>query len=111
MGLIYEEFVKFNYTQYTAWCKSRNQSFACGKMAMCKHICLYTRQLQPSIIKSVIDMPVFHLDKTEENVTKTFRFPKGLAEQLEQLAQEKNISMNRLVIQCCQFTLEHLARD
>lgn len=49
----------------------------------------------------------FKIKKTEY-INKTFRIPKELHERLSQLAQEENISMNELVIQCCEFALENL---
>lgn len=43
-----------------------------------------------------------------EYVNKTFRMPKELVVKLETLAQEKGISVNQLVIQCCNYALENL---
>ncbi len=50
----------------------------------------------------------FQIEKGYENVTKTFRIPIPLAERLEKLAAENHISFNALVIQCIQFSLDHL---
>ncbi len=50
----------------------------------------------------------FQIEKGYDNVTKTFRIPIPMAERLEQLAAENNISFNALVIQCIQFSLDHL---
>lgn len=41
-------------------------------------------------------------------VTKSFRLPVELVEQMSVLAQKKNISLNKLVIQCCEYALENL---
>lgn len=41
-------------------------------------------------------------------VNKTFRMPAELVSELGVLAQKKDISVNQLVIQCCQFAMEHL---
>lgn len=48
--------------------------------------------------------------KKIEHANKTFRLPCDLIDQLEKLAQEKDVSLNQLVIQCCQYALDHLDR-
>lgn len=45
--------------------------------------------------------------KKQEYVNRTFRITKELADQLSQVAQEEDISVNELVVQSCQFALEH----
>lgn len=50
---------------------------------------------------------MFKIEKPEY-VNKTFRMEKKLVEQLEQLAQNENISVNSLVIQCCNYALDNL---
>lgn len=50
----------------------------------------------------------FTIRKGYATVTKTFRIPIPLAEELEQLAAENNISMNDLVLQCIAFAMKHL---
>ena len=47
---------------------------------------------------------MFTVKKTEY-INKTFRIPKELSLKLEELAQEKNVSVNNLVIQCCEYAL------
>lgn len=49
----------------------------------------------------------FKIKKTEY-VNKTFRITKDLNERLSRIAQKENISMNELVVQCCEFTLSNL---
>lgn len=39
---------------------------------------------------------------------KTIRMPDPLIERLEGLAEQNDISFNQLVIQCCEYALEHL---
>lgn len=39
---------------------------------------------------------------------KTIRMPDTLIEKLERLATEHDISFNQLVIQCCEYAIEHL---
>lgn len=50
---------------------------------------------------------MFKIEKPEY-VNKTFRMEKKLVEQLEKLAQNENISVNSLVIQCCNYALDNL---
>lgn len=50
---------------------------------------------------------MFRVKKTEY-ANKTLRMPTELIETLEKLAQEKEISFNRLVIQCCNYAMDHL---
>lgn len=49
--------------------------------------------------------------KRQEYVNRTFRLTKELADTLSQVAQEENISVNELVVQSCQFALEHMKKD
>ena len=49
--------------------------------------------------------------KKDEHANKTFRMPCELIDELEKLAQEKGVSLNQLVIQCCQYALDHLDRS
>lgn len=49
---------------------------------------------------------MFTVKKTEY-INKTFRIPKELSLKLEELAQEKNVSVNNLVIQCCEYALNN----
>lgn len=46
--------------------------------------------------------------KNEETISKTFRMPESLIKKLEKLSDEKNISLSKLVIQCCEYALENL---
>lgn len=43
-----------------------------------------------------------------EYTNKTFRMPAELVKELEKLAQDKQISLNQLVIQCCNYALENI---
>lgn len=53
---------------------------------------------------------MFRVEKTEY-ANKTFRLPVELIQKLERLAQDEQVSMNQLVIQCCNYALDHLERD
>lgn len=50
---------------------------------------------------------MFHVKKPEY-INKTFRFPVELTKELEKLAQEKNVSLNNLVIQCCEYAMQNI---
>lgn len=52
-------------------------------------------------------MEQFRVEKTEY-VNKTFRLPKDLVTELSVLAQQKNVSLNQLVIQCCRYSVNNL---
>lgn len=43
-----------------------------------------------------------------EYVTKTFRMPAKLMNELDRLAYENNLSLNALVIQCLQYAIDDL---
>lgn len=45
--------------------------------------------------------------KKQEYVNRTYRITRELAEELSQVAQEEDISVNELVVQCCQFALKN----
>ena len=45
-----------------------------------------------------------------EIVNKTIRMPEDLIEQLEEIATLENISFNQLVLQCCEYAINHLPR-
>ena len=50
---------------------------------------------------------MFRVEKPEY-VNKTFRMPLALVQDLERIAQEEQVSMNQLVIQCCNYALDHM---
>lgn len=50
---------------------------------------------------------MFKIDKNE-TINKTFRIPTELAKKLQTIAQQQGISMNNLVIQCCEYALKEL---
>lgn len=49
---------------------------------------------------------MFKIEK-KEFINKTFRMDKTLVERLAKVAQEENISVNSLVIQCCSYALDN----
>ena len=46
--------------------------------------------------------------KKPTSSNRTVRMPDELIEKIGNLANDKGISFNQLVIQCCEFALEHL---
>ncbi len=52
-------------------------------------------------------MKMFEIRKPSAS-NKTIRMPDTLIEKLERLAGEHDISFNQLVIQCCEYAMEHL---
>lgn len=63
---------------------------------------------------SVLDRSVyimgFKIEK-EEYVNKTFRMNKKLVDQLEKICDEKNISLNKLVVKCIEYALNDMEED
>ena len=49
---------------------------------------------------------VFTVKKTQ-NSNKTIRMPDALIERLQTIADANDISFNQLVVQCCEYALEH----
>lgn len=47
----------------------------------------------------------------EEYINKTFRMEKKLVERMEKVCDEKNISLNKLVVKCIEYTLNDLEDD
>lgn len=52
-------------------------------------------------------MQMFKVKKAE-HTNKTFRMPTELVKKLETLAQNKGVSLNNLVVQCCEYALENI---
>jgi len=53
---------------------------------------------------------MFKVNKIESS-NKTFRFPNELIKKLQLVAQQKNVSLNKLVIQCCEYALNNLDKE
>ena len=49
----------------------------------------------------------FKVEK-EEYVNKTFRLEKKLVEEMDKICDVKNISLNKLVVQCIEYALNDL---
>ena len=46
-----------------------------------------------------------------EMITKTFRIPAKLLARLNTVAQRNGISVNRLVVQCCEYALDDISPE
>ena len=46
-----------------------------------------------------------------EMVNKTFRLPVKLVQELQTVAQNKGVSLNNLIQQCCEYALKHLDKN
>lgn len=51
---------------------------------------------------------MFRLKPGSETVNKTFRLPADVAERLEQLAYDNNLSLNAVIVQCLQYALDNV---
>ena len=49
--------------------------------------------------------------KKPEYINKTFRLPLELVKELEKVAQNKNVSLTNLIVQCCEYALENLKKE
>ena len=49
--------------------------------------------------------------KKPTSSNRTVRMPDELIEKISNISAEKEISFNQLVIQCCEFALEHIDAD
>ena len=46
--------------------------------------------------------------KKIDYINKTFRMPVDLVDKLEVLAQNNGVSLNNLIVQCCEYCLENI---
>lgn len=49
--------------------------------------------------------------KKEEYINKTFRMPVELVKKLEIIAQSEKVSLNNLIVQCCEYSIKNLKKD
>ncbi len=49
--------------------------------------------------------------KKPVTINKTIRLPEELVKRLEIIASDKDISLNQLIVQCCEYALKDLADD
>lgn len=51
----------------------------------------------------------FKIEK-QESINKTFRFPKDLIIELQEVARNQGVSLNNLIIQCCKYALKNIEK-
>lgn len=49
--------------------------------------------------------------KKPKSSNRTIRMPDDLIDRISRIAAAQDISFNQLVIQCCDFALDHLSED
>ena len=54
---------------------------------------------------------MFKIKKSEETVNRTLRFPETLLNKMYEIAQKEGISFNNLVVQCCEYALDHISEN
>lgn len=56
---------------------------------------------------------MFKIDNSfsNANVSRTIRFTEQMLDELQQLAQDYEISFNALVLQCCQYALDNMETE
>ena len=53
---------------------------------------------------------MFKIEKPEY-INKTFRLPLELVQRLQTVAQNKGVSLNNLIIQCCEYALDNISNN
>ena len=51
---------------------------------------------------------MFTIKQGDDTVTKSMRMPRRLAQKMDRLAQEHNVSFTDLVLQCLQYALDNM---
>lgn len=49
--------------------------------------------------------------KKPVTINKTIRLPEELVKRLEKIASDKDISLNQLIVQCCEYALKDLVDE
>ncbi len=53
---------------------------------------------------------MFKIEKTEM-ISKTFRLPLKLVQELQMIAKNQRVSLNNLVQQCCEYAIKNLDKE
>ena len=53
---------------------------------------------------------MFKIEKPEM-ISKTFRLPLKLVQELQMIAQNQGVSLNNLVQQCCEYAIKNLDKE
>jgi len=54
---------------------------------------------------------MFTIKPGDDTVTKSMRMPRRLAQKLERLAEEHDVSFTELVLQCVEYALDNMGAD
>ena len=55
-------------------------------------------------------MEKFYIEK-EEYINKTFKIPVKLADKMNKICDNKNVSLNKLVVKCIEYALDNSDMD
>lgn len=55
-------------------------------------------------------MAEFNIRKRVESFNKTIRLPENIFEQVEQIANDNNISFNRVILKMIEFSLDNMKK-
>lgn len=69
-------------------------------------MCIFTSYLKILFI-CIKEGNMFKIEK-KEYVNRTFRLPKDLVDTLSEIAQQQDISVNELVVQCCNYAINDM---
>ena len=61
--------------------------------------------------KNIIGTTNMFKIKKPEMINKTFRFPEDLIQKMQTIAQAKGVSLNNLVLQCCEYAIKNLDKE
>lgn len=67
--------------------------------------------LQFALKMSIMEVRNVFEIKKNETANKTFRLPVELIKRLEMIAQQEDISVNNLVLQCCEYALDNRPKN
>lgn len=54
---------------------------------------------------------MFTIKQGDDTVTKSMRMPRCLAQKMDRLAEENNVSFTDLVLQCLQYALDNMGAE
>ncbi len=61
-------------------------------------------------VSKIISMDNKFKIKKIETTNKTFRLPIELVQRLQVVAQNQGVSLNNLIVQCCEYALDNLEK-
>ena len=56
---------------------------------------------------------MFEIEKAQkkDSTPRTIRFSQAMFDDLQQIAADHDVSFNLLVIQCCQYAIDHMKKE